>query len=316
VALLEGPYLALRAKAEAHLPDRATAVLEDAFGQIDRHAWHHNQVKRPQRVLPKKSLGQHFLVDQQAVRDVVEALDVHDGDQVLEIGPGQGVLTQALVHAGARVVAVELDAELIPGLRQLPIEVVQADILKVDPGHVFESGAYKVAGNIPYYISSLILRHLLEAQPKPELVVLMLQKELAERVVAEPGEMSLLSVSVQLYGRPQIVREVPARAFRPRPKVDSAVLRIEVYPGPAVPLPDPNQFFAVARAGFSERRKQVHNALQRNYKPGGAHTKATLETAAVSDALTSAGVDPMRRAETLSLPEWAKVADAIGKLSG
>jgi 16S rRNA (adenine1518-N6/adenine1519-N6)-dimethyltransferase len=271
-------------------------------------------VRAPQHPRPKKSLGQHFLADQQVVDDILAALEIRPGEQVLEIGPGRGVLTRALVQAGARVVAVELDAELIPELRQMPIDVVEADILKVDPGRVFKSGAYKVAGNIPYYISSPILRHLLEAQPKPELVVLMLQRELAERVAAAPGDMSLLSVSVQLYGRPRIVRQVPASAFRPRPKVDSAVLRIEVYPEPAVPLPDPEGFFTVARAGFSERRKQVHNALQRNYKPAGAHTKASLDPAAVLGALSQAGIDPRRRAETLTLTEWSTLADAISKL--
>jgi 16S rRNA (adenine1518-N6/adenine1519-N6)-dimethyltransferase len=271
-------------------------------------------VRGPARPRAKKSLGQHFLVDVDVVREVVAALDLRRGDQVLEIGPGQGVLTRALVEAGARVVAVELDAELIPELQQLPIQVVHADILKVDPAGLFPGGPYKVAGNIPYYISSPILRHLLEAQPKPELVVLMLQKELAERVVAEPGEMSLLSVSVQLYGRPEIVREVPASAFRPRPRVDSAVLRIEVYTQPAVPIGDPERFFAVARAGFSERRKQVHNALQRNYKPAGAHTRASLEPAAVSEILRMAGIDPTRRAETLTLKEWADVAEHISNL--
>jgi 16S rRNA (adenine1518-N6/adenine1519-N6)-dimethyltransferase len=262
----------------------------------------------------KKSLGQHFLADPQVVEDTVAALEVRRGDQVIEIGPGHGVLTRALVAGGADVVAVELDADLIPELLRMPIKVVQADILKIDPGRVFDQGPYKVAGNIPYYISSLILRHLLEAGPKPECVVLMLQKELAERVVAEPGEMSLLSVSVQLYGRPRIVREVPASAFRPAPKVASAVLRIDLYPEPAVPLPDPERFFAVARAGFSERRKQVHNALQRNYKPAGAHTKASLDPLAVSEALRASGIDPVRRAETLTLAEWAAVVQALHEL--
>ncbi|HLG69579.1 MAG TPA: 16S rRNA (adenine(1518)-N(6)/adenine(1519)-N(6))-dimethyltransferase RsmA [Chloroflexota bacterium] len=267
------------------------------------------------QVRAKKSLGQHFLIDPVVVRDTVEALVLRPRERILEIGPGQGVLTRALIDAGAEVVAVELDPELVPELRRLPIEVIQADILKVDPGQVFGDQPYKVAGNIPYYISSPILRHLLEAAPKPELVVLMLQKELAERVVAAPGDMSLLSVSVQLYGRPEIVRQVPARAFRPAPKVDSALLRIEVYPAPSVPLDDAEQFFTVARAGFSERRKQVHNALQRNYKPGGAHTKASLDPAAVSAALRSAGVDPIRRAETLTLREWAAVTEAIRRLA-
>jgi 16S rRNA (adenine1518-N6/adenine1519-N6)-dimethyltransferase len=271
-------------------------------------------VRRPLPARPKKSLGQHFLTDQQALADIVAALRLTPGERVLEIGPGQGVLTRALLEGGAEVAAVELDPDLAAELRGLPIQLIQADILKVDPGGVFGGAAYKVAGNIPYYISSPILRHLLEAQPKPKLVVLMLQKELAERVVAGPGDMSLLSVSVQLYGRPEIVREVPAAAFRPRPRVDSAVLRIEVYDEPAVRLPDPDRFFTVARAGFSERRKQVHNALQRNYKPAGAHTKASLDPAAVSGALRGAGVDPMRRAETLTLAEWARVAEAITKL--
>lgn len=312
--LLERPHLAFRSEAEAHLPDGAAAVRHDAVGQFWEHAWHHNHVKRPQPVRPKKSLGQHFLADRQVVRDILAALDLRPADQVLEIGPGQGVLTRALVEAGARVAAVELDSDLIPELQLLPVQVIQADVLKVDPGRVFPTGPYKVAGNIPYYISSPILRHLLEAQPKPDLVVLMLQKELAQRVVASPGAMSLLSVSVQLYGRPEIVREVPATAFWPRPKVDSALLRIDVYREPAVRLADPERFFNVARAGFSERRKQVHNALQRNYKPAGAHTRASLDPAAVSSALRGIGVDPMRRAETLTLAEWANVADAISRL--
>jgi 16S rRNA (adenine1518-N6/adenine1519-N6)-dimethyltransferase len=269
----------------------------------------------PRRPAAKKALGQHFLTDPLVVADTVAALEIAPGDRVLEIGAGRGVLTQGLVEAGADVAAVELDTDLIPDLRRLPVRVIEADILKVPPGDVFGPGAYKVAGNIPYYISSLILRHLLEAKPKPDLVVLMLQRELAERVVAGPGDMSLLSVSVQLYGRPSIVCHVPASAFRPPPKVDSALLRIDVYPQPAIPLPDPERFFAVARAGFAERRKQVHNALQRNYKPAGAHTRASLDPSAVSEALRRAGIDPIRRAETLTLAEWGAVVEAVSQLA-
>ncbi len=215
--------------------------------------------------------------------------------------------------------------------------MIHGDILKVDVGAVFgERGQglggrgqprrpapnlthpalsarqpYKVIGNIPYYISSPLLRHVLEAQPRPESVVLMLQEELAERVVAKPGSMSLLSVSVQLYGRPEIVLRVPAKAFRPAPKVDSAVVRIEVYPEPLIPMANPEHFFAVARAGFAERRKQLHNALQRNWKPAGAHTRAALDPAAVVETLQSVGIDPARRAETLTLREWALVAEQL-----
>jgi 16S rRNA (adenine1518-N6/adenine1519-N6)-dimethyltransferase len=265
-------------------------------------------------VVAKKSLGQHFLADHAVVDDIVAALDVRRGDRILEIGPGHGVLTRALVEAGADLAAVELDVDLIPELERLPVRVIHGDILRVDAGSLFDRQPYKVAGNIPYYVSSPILRHVLEATPRPTEVVLMLQKELAQRVVAEPGSMSLLSVSVQVYGHPSIVREVPASAFRPRPKVDSAVVHIDVYPEPAVPLADPERFFSVVRAGFSERRKQIHNALQRNYKPGGAHTKAALDPQAVSNGLLDAGIDPVRRAETLTLPEWARVVETISAL--
>ena len=246
---------------------------------------------------------------------MVEALDLRPGERVLEIGPGHGVLTRAVIAAGAHVTAVELDPELAAELEGLPgLRVVHGDILSIEAAALFGSDPYKVAGNIPYYISSPILRHVLEPSPKPSLVVLMLQKELAERVAAEPGDMSLLSVSVQLYGRPRIVREVPASAFTPRPKVDSAILRIDVYNEPAVPLPDVERFFAIVRAGFAERRKQVHNALQRNYKPAGAHTRLNYAPAAILAALESCAVEPTRRAETLSLAEWACVVDAITRL--
>jgi 16S rRNA (adenine1518-N6/adenine1519-N6)-dimethyltransferase len=332
VPLLEGPYLAFGAETEAHLADGAAAILEDALGQLGRGSRRVHRTRADLArhagiisVVAKKSLGQHFLTDASVVRDIVAALELKPGERVLEIGPGHGVLTQALVERGAEVAAIELDDELIPELQRLPIHVIHDDILRVDLGGVMGGevshpapGArrpYKVAGNIPYYISSAILRHLLEAQPKPELVVLMLQKELAERVVAAPGGMSLLSVSVQVYGAARIVCQVPASAFRPRPKVDSAVLRIDVYPRPAVPMPDPEVFFAVVRAGFAERRKQMHNALQRNYKPAGAHTKASLDPQAVSAALRRSGVDPMRRAETLTLQEWAAVAEAVTELT-
>jgi hypothetical protein len=164
-----------------------------------------------QRPFAKKSLGQHFLADLAAVEDMAAALDLRPGHQVLEIGAGRGVLTRRLVELGAQVVAVELDADLVPELATLPIQILQHDVLSLDVGQVFGGPPYKVVGNIPYYISSPILRRVLEASPKPERVVLMLQRELAERVVAPPGDMSLLSVSVQVYGRAELLRVVPAR---------------------------------------------------------------------------------------------------------
>jgi 16S rRNA (adenine1518-N6/adenine1519-N6)-dimethyltransferase len=268
------------------------------------------------RSAAKKSLGQHFLVDREVLADIVDALEVVPGDRVLEIGPGHGVLTRALLDAGASITAVELDPELAGSLREtLPgVRVIEGDILSIQAASLFEGEPYKVAGNIPYYISSPILRHVLEPSPKPSRVVLMLQKELAERVVAAPGDMSLLSVSVQVYGRASIVRTVPASAFSPRPKVESALVRIEVYEQPAVSMPDVDRFFAIVRAGFAERRKQVHNALQRNYKPAGAHTKLTYPPADILRALEACSIEPTRRAETLTLHEWGCVVDAISRL--
>jgi 16S rRNA (adenine1518-N6/adenine1519-N6)-dimethyltransferase len=221
------------------------------------------------------------------------------------------VLTRRLAATGATVTAIELDRDLIEELQALPVRVVHGDVLQVPPSAVLEPRPYKLAGNIPYYISSPILRHFLEAEPRPERAVLMLQKEFAERIVAAPGDMSLLSLSVQVYGQPTLLRTVPASAFRPRPKVDSALLRIDVYSEPAVPLPDPERFFAVARAGFAERRKQIHNALTRNFKPAGAHTRETLPPTVVQEVLEGCGVEPSRRAETLTLQEWACIAESL-----
>ena len=258
----------------------------------------------------KKSLGQHFLLDQAALDKIVAAADLTPDDTVLEIGPGPGPLTRRLADAAGRVVAVELDprmVELLQGeLADRPsVSVVQADILQLDLADLMQTygaTAYKVVANLPYYITSAVLRHILEARVKPSRVVVLVQREVADCIVAQPPDMSLLAVSVQLYGQPRVVARVPAGAFYPPPKVDSAVVRIDVYPRPAVGVTDTEGFFRVVRAGFGQKRKQLRNALSQGLSRPPAEIEALLWAAAIA---------PTRRAETLTLAEWARLQEQL-----
>jgi 16S rRNA (adenine1518-N6/adenine1519-N6)-dimethyltransferase len=258
---------------------------------------------------PKKRLGQNFLVDEAALAKVAAAADITPADTVLEIGPGLGSLTRHLAEAAQRVIAVELDAALLPALEETlrpygNVDVIQADILSLNPASV--SGlnpGYCVVANIPYYITSAIVRRLVEATIPPNRIVLTMQREVAERIVARPGDMSLLAVSVQFYTVPRIVARVPAGAFYPRPDVDSAVIRLDVRAQPAVHVEDVDLFFQVVKAGFSQKRKQLRNAL------GGG---LRLTSAQADLLLARAGVDGRRRAETLTLAEWGALAAAAG----
>jgi 16S rRNA (adenine1518-N6/adenine1519-N6)-dimethyltransferase len=268
---------------------------------------------------PRKGLGQHFLIDRRYLATILAAAEVHPDDVVLEIGPGLGVLTQALAARAGRVIAVELDpamrlvlAETVGEHRH--VQVVAADILAVDPGHLAgvpadEDGTkrgYKVVANLPYYITSAVLRHVLEASARPERMVVMVQQEVAARILAQPGDMSVLAISVQLYAIPSHVATVPARAFYPAPKVDSAIVRLDVRDNPAVPLPPggTTAFFRVVKAGFGQKRKQLKNSLAAGL---------ALPMSDVLAALASAGIDPRRRAETLSLAEWSVLARTMGQ---
>jgi 16S rRNA (adenine1518-N6/adenine1519-N6)-dimethyltransferase len=260
-------------------------------------------------IQPKKSLGQNFLVDEAALARIVAAADLGPEDTVLEIGPGLGTLTRRLAEAAGRVIAVELDDRLIPALRYTlapyrNVEIVHGDILELDIGQLLGHGSasYKVVANLPYYITSAVLRRLLEAPLRPTLMVLTVQLEVAQRLTAGPGDMSLLAVSVQVYGQPHIVARIKAGSFYPTPKVDSAVVRIDLYAQPVMPLEDVDGFFEVVRAGFGERRKQLRNALSRGLNRNAQD---------IALALQQAGVDPSRRAETLSLDEWVRVHRAM-----
>jgi 16S rRNA (adenine1518-N6/adenine1519-N6)-dimethyltransferase len=265
------------------------------------------QLLREFNLRPQKSLGQNWLVDESTLACIAAAAELTRQDTVLEIGPGLGSLTRYLAESAGRVVAVELDGALMPPLRRVladysNVTLVQGDILQFNPAALVAAPCYKVAANLPYYITSAVIRHLLEADVSPSLIILTVQLEVAQRITAAPGKLSLLGVSVQFYGRPSIVTRIKAGTFYPAPKVDSAVVRIEPYKNPIVQVDDRDEFFAVVKAGFAQKRKQLHNALT------GGLARPQAEIAA---ALERAGVDGRRRAETLTLAEWGSVARAL-----
>lgn len=252
---------------------------------------------------PEKGLGQNFLLDESALQQIVVTAMVTDQDTVLEIGAGLGSLTRHLAMAAGSVIAVELDERMLPPLRQVlapfnNVHIVRGDILALDPAQLIPSGNYLVVANIPYYITSALLRHLLESPRPPARLVLTIQKEVASRICAMPGDLSLLALSVQVYGQPHITAHIPAGAFYPPPKVDSAVLRVDLYPTPRIPYPLLDSFFRLSKAGFSQKRKTIRNALA-----GGLG----WSTARVGELLQAAQIDPFRRAETLSLDEWLRL---------
>jgi len=257
----------------------------------------------------EKSLGQNFLQDQFALEEIVAAAEIQSTDTVLEIGPGLGSLTRYLAVAASEVIAVELDVKMLKPLKSViepykNIRVIHGDILKLEPNDLIDQPDYLVVANIPYYITSAIIRHLLESRAKPRRIVLTIQKEIAERVCAEPGDMSLLALSVQVYGKPRIAARIAADAFFPVPKVDSAVLCVDIYPSPLIPNELINMFFKLVKAGFAQKRKTLRNSLS-----SGLHV-STTESASL---LTSVDIDPMRRAETLSIQEWEKLCEILKK---
>ncbi len=262
---------------------------------------------------PSKGLGQNFLVNQAALKKIVAAAELTPDDIVLEVGAGLGTLTERLARHAGHVVAVELDQRLLPVLQSVladfdNITLIQGDVLALDPAALISAASihhpasniqYKVVANLPYYITSAVLRHLLEANLKPQRMAITVQREVAERIVAKPGQMSLLAVSVQFYGRPRLLFRIKPGSFYPSPEVESAVVGIDLHATPPVPVEDTAAFFRVARAGFAQRRKQLRNSLAAGLRQSPDEVAAKLR---------EVGVDPRRRAQTLSLEEWAKVA--------
>ena len=261
-------------------------------------------------IRPNKAFGQNFLVDHDVLLHIVEAAEIHAGDQVLELGAGTGVLTRELAKRARRVVAVELEREMLSLLTKTTrnytnVEIMERNLLYVDPGEIFGSDSYKLVANLPYYIASPTFRHFLESANTPRLFVVMVQYEVAQRIVAAPGDLSLLGVSIQFYGEPKIVAHVPARAFYPAPKVDSAILRIDLKDEVPLTPGQRDSFFRLVQAGFSQRRKQLHNSLAH-----GLHRK----NADVQPWLLAANIDPSRRAETLSIEDWLQLWHEMEKL--
>jgi 16S rRNA (adenine1518-N6/adenine1519-N6)-dimethyltransferase len=224
---------------------------------------------------PSKGLGQNFLVDQTILEKIIAAAELTSDDVVLEIGPGLGTMTERLARDAGHVVAVELDGRLIPVLQSVlaglgNVTLIQGDMLALDPAtligavarqHPGASSRYKVVANLPYYITSAVLRHLLEAAVRPQRMVITVQREVAQRIVAKPGQMSLLAVSVQLYGQPKLLFRIKPGSFYPSPEVESAVVQVDLHATPTLSVHDTEALFRVVRAGFAQRRKQLRNAL-------------------------------------------------------
>jgi 16S rRNA (adenine1518-N6/adenine1519-N6)-dimethyltransferase len=263
----------------------------------------------------RKGLGQHFLIDEEVLKLIISAAELTSTDVVMEVGPGLGVLTKELAKQAGWVVAIELDSKLAAILKETlasfgNVAIINEDVLDIDPASLLQEQkakfppqvtspfGYKVIANLPYYITSPVLRHFLEASVKPQIMVVMVQKEVAEAIVAKPGQMSVLSISVQFYGEPKIIDYVPAQCFYPAPEVDSAILRIDLYPEPAVAVTDEKSFFELVRAGFAASRKQIGNSLSQGLGLPKADVLSLLETA---------NIVPQRRAETLTLEEWARL---------
>lgn len=252
----------------------------------------------------RKSLGQHFLSDDETAERILVAAELLPDDLIIEIGPGRGVLTRKLVERVRRVVAVELDGRLaaeLPSRLGFPenLTCVEADARDVNLAELIApETSYKVVANLPYYAANPIVRRLLESQPKPDVLVVMVQQEVAKNMAAQPGDMGLLSVATQFYATAQMVCSVPPQSFKPPPKVTSAVLRLDVMAEPAVQVDSEEDFFNVVRAGFASPRKQIRNSLSHGLG---------VEPSDGGRILELAGIDATRRPQTLDIAEWAKL---------
>jgi 16S rRNA (adenine1518-N6/adenine1519-N6)-dimethyltransferase len=259
-------------------------------------------------IRPSKGLGQNFLFDREIVGRIVDVAGIDQSSVVVEIGAGLGIMTEELLARAGAVIAVELDQRLAAHLRHIfpdrqHFALVEADALKIDLGELTSPETpYQIVANLPYSVAAPITRHALEAANQPSRLTVMVQKEVAERMTAEPPEMSILSVATQFYADAHIAFVVPADVFVPRPKVDSAV--VQLTPRHELPLPrgDAAEFFRIVNAGFRQKRKQVVNSLSAELK---------LPKGDVLAHLTAAGIDPARRAETLAVEDWVRLFEAL-----
>lgn len=260
-----------------------------------------------------KSLGQNFLIDGNIIHKIIEESSIKKSDGIIEIGPGIGTLTQSLCEAAGKVIAIELDNKLLPILEETlkeyhNLEIIHKDVLKVDInrliGEKLRDMEVKVVANLPYYITTPIIMKLLEEKLCIEKIVVMVQKEVALRMKASPGnkDYGALSVAVQYYSKPEIVVDVPKNVFMPRPNVDSAVIMLDVYKEPVVKVKDEKIFFGVIKAAFGQRRKTLLNAL---------NSGIDLNKEDIEKLLEKTGIEPKRRGETLDINEFARISDEI-----
>jgi len=268
-----------------------------------------SQVKdllRRNQLKADKHLGQHFLVDRGILKSIAAAANLTSDDTVIEVGPGTGLLTHELSLLAGKVIAVELDTRMVALLSEeladaTNVTVVHGDILQLPPPSLLNNhGAdatqpYKVVANLPYYITSPVLRHFLLSSAVPSTMVVMVQEEVGRSIAARPGDMSLLSVMIQAFAEPRVVKKVSARSFHPPPKVDSMVLKLDVIPQPPVPRERSAEFTEFVAAGFRAPRKQLRNSLCLGLQQTREH---------VAGLLADTGIDPARRPETLSIDEW------------
>ena len=262
-----------------------------------------HQILKDHQIRPDKRLGQNFLIVDAYLEKIVAEAGILPSDTVLEIGPGLGSLTVHLCAAAARITAVELDQRFIPPLKEVTkdfsnFEVIQGDILLLEPHDLNLTDGYCVVANIPYYITSAVIKHLLTAQTKPRVLVLTIQKEVAKRITSKSGKLSLLALSVLVFGDPEYAFPIPAGAFYPQPKVDSAVIKVDILDEPRIPPSNLDAFFKLARAGFQQKRKNLRNSLSSGVQ---------LEKSFVEELLAAAQIDKNRRAETLSMDEWIEL---------
>jgi len=263
------------------------------------------------QITPRREAGQNFLIDRGVLEEIVATADLKKTDNVLEVGPGLGVLTNELVTRAKRVVAVELDRTLFTILKKTfrdirNLQLVREDILEIGPPAIkkmLDDQSYKVVANIPYNITSNLIRQFLESPARPTKMVLLVQKEVGERIIAEPGQASLLSIAVQLYSVPRIVRVVPADCFYPAPAVDSVILDLKVKP--ELPEIDEKRFFRLLHIGFSAKRKQLQNNLQNGLR-------VTREAAC--ELLESVALGVNVRPQELTLDDWIRLLNKLPNL--
>ena len=264
---------------------------------------------RQHHLRANKRMGQHFLVDRGILKSIAAAASLTADDTVIEVGPGTGLLTTELRAAAGEVIAVELDRQMVALLQEsfadaANVQVVEGDILTLPPAELLsrhsarEAASYKVVANLPYYITSPVLRHFLHADSRPTLMVVMVQQEVGRAITAVPGDMSLLSVSVQAFARAKVVKRVSARSFHPAPKVDSIVLKLDVLDTPPIPTGEVSRFLDFVGSGFHSPRKQLRNSF-------GHGLRATREC--VDELLARGSIEPSRRPETLTVDEWVRL---------